>query len=109
MLALFLFYKYLFLSVCILSSCFPHIVLSLVCVAGGWGSSRDQYIEFLSDVLGPKESVNKALEQELQRVFIAVSAEEDSTYGEGRANTDNSLGEQVGNRIQDVFNTPCAG
>lgn len=52
----------------------------------------------MSDVLGSREKENKALEHELQRIFLAVNVEEDSTSQEGRANLNTSLCEQVGGK-----------
>lgn len=63
---------------------------------------REQYNLFLSDVLGSREKENKALEHELQRIFMAVNVEEDSTSQEGQANLKISLCEQVGDQTMQL-------
>ncbi|CBN79756.1 conserved unknown protein [Ectocarpus siliculosus] len=55
---------------------------------------RDQYSAFLSDILHTREKENKVVNDELNRTFAKVNAEEDSSTASGLANLDRRLCEQ---------------
>lgn len=56
---------------------------------------REQYGAFLSDLLPAKESENKPLQQDLDRVFVIVSVDDESTPTPGEAKPGATLSEQV--------------